>query len=61
MQFVTHATGDWTLRFVIITLAITPFRKTLHLPLLIRFRVTFAGSSAQRWPDIVVAPLLSRP
>jgi general secretion pathway protein J len=31
------------------------------LPLLIRFRVTFAGSSAQRWPDIVVAPLLSRP
>ncbi len=31
------------------------------LPLLIRFRVTFAGSPAQRWPDIVVAPLLSRP
>jgi general secretion pathway protein J len=31
------------------------------LPLLIRFRLTFAGSSAPRWPDIVVAPLLSRP
>jgi general secretion pathway protein J len=31
------------------------------LPLLIRFRVMFAGSPAQRWPDIVVAPLLSRP
>jgi general secretion pathway protein J len=31
------------------------------LPLLVRFRVTFAGSSAPRWPDIVVAPMLSRP
>ncbi len=31
------------------------------LPLLIRFRLKFAGSPAQRWPDIVVAPLLSRP
>jgi general secretion pathway protein J len=31
------------------------------LPLLIRFRLTFAGSPAPRWPDIVVAPLLSRP
>jgi general secretion pathway protein J len=31
------------------------------LPLLIRFRLTFAGSSTPRWPDIVVAPLLSRP
>jgi general secretion pathway protein J len=31
------------------------------LPLLIRLRVTFAGPDAPRWPDIVVAPLLSRP
>ena len=31
------------------------------LPLLIRFRVTFAGEDAPRWPDIIVAPLLSRP
>jgi general secretion pathway protein J len=31
------------------------------LPLLIRFRLTFAGPEAPRWPDIVVAPLLSRP
>lgn len=31
------------------------------LPLLIRFQVSFAGPSAPRWPDIVVAPLLSRP
>ena len=31
------------------------------LPSLIRFHVTFEGESAPRWPDIVVAPLLSRP
>jgi hypothetical protein len=31
------------------------------LPALIRFRVTFDGSPAKRWPDIVVAPRLSRP
>ena len=30
------------------------------LPLLIRFRVIFAGEDAPRWPDIIVAPLLSR-
>jgi general secretion pathway protein J len=31
------------------------------LPLLIRFRVTRSDAQAPRWPDIVVAPLLSRP
>ena len=29
--------------------------------LLIRVRLTFAGQHPPRWPDIVVAPLLSRP
>jgi methionine sulfoxide reductase heme-binding subunit len=38
IQFITHTTGDWTLRFVIITLAISPLRKILHLPQLIRYR-----------------------
>src|SRR5271170_367422 len=38
ITFLTHATGDWTLRFLVITLAITPLRKTFHLPQLIRFR-----------------------
>ncbi len=38
IEFITHATGDWTLRFLIITLAITPLRKMLRLPQLIRFR-----------------------
>jgi methionine sulfoxide reductase heme-binding subunit len=38
IEFITHATGDWTLRFLVITLAITPLRKILRLPQLIRFR-----------------------
>ncbi len=38
IEFVTHFTGDWTLRFLVITLAITPLRKLLGLPDLIRFR-----------------------
>lgn len=37
-QFLEHATGDWTLRFVAITLAVSPLRKILGLPQLIRFR-----------------------
>ena len=31
------------------------------LPLLVRLRVRFAGTPPPRWPDIVVAPMLSRP
>ena len=38
VEFVQHATGDWILRFLIFTLAITPLRKSLNLPELIRFR-----------------------
>jgi sulfoxide reductase heme-binding subunit YedZ len=38
IEFVTHATGDWTLRFLLITLAVTPARRILGLPSLIRFR-----------------------
>jgi sulfoxide reductase heme-binding subunit YedZ len=38
IEFITHATGDWTLRFIVITLCITPLRKLLALPELIRFR-----------------------
>lgn len=38
VEFFQHATGDWTLRFLIFTLCITPFRKLLKLPDLIRFR-----------------------
>jgi methionine sulfoxide reductase heme-binding subunit len=38
IEFITHATGDWTLRFLCMTLAITPLRKLLRLPELISFR-----------------------
>jgi sulfoxide reductase heme-binding subunit YedZ len=38
VEFIQHFTGDWTLRFLLITLAITPLRKLLNLPELIRFR-----------------------
>lgn len=38
IEAITHATGDWTLRFLLITLAISPARRLLHLPDLIRFR-----------------------
>ncbi len=37
-QFLEHATGDWTLRFLAITLSITPLRKILRQPQFIRFR-----------------------
>ncbi len=38
VEFLQHQTGDWTLRFLIFTLCVTPFRKLLDLPELIRFR-----------------------
>jgi sulfoxide reductase heme-binding subunit YedZ len=38
VEFVQHFTGDWTLRFLLFTLAISPLRKLLNLPDLIRFR-----------------------
>ncbi len=41
VEFIQHFTGDWTLRFLLITLAITPLRKFLNLPDLIRFRRMF--------------------
>lgn len=31
------------------------------LPLLIRLRLTLSGDNAPHWPDIIAAPLLSRP
>jgi sulfoxide reductase heme-binding subunit YedZ len=38
LEFITHFTGDWTIRLIAATLAITPLRKLLKLPDLIRFR-----------------------
>src|SRR5437879_11429950 len=38
IEFITHTTGDWTLIFLVLTLTITPARKLLRRPELIRFR-----------------------
>jgi len=38
IEYITHSTGTWTLRFILITLGITPARKLLNQPKLIRFR-----------------------
>ncbi|MGD0221733.1 MAG: protein-methionine-sulfoxide reductase heme-binding subunit MsrQ [Terriglobia bacterium] len=38
IEYITHQIGDWTLIFIVITLAVTPARKLLRQPELIRFR-----------------------
>jgi len=38
LETLTHFTGDWTIRLICATLAITPLRKLLGLPDLIRYR-----------------------
>lgn len=41
LEALEHGTGDWTLRFLLITLSITPLRKLLGVPSLIKFRRMF--------------------
>lgn len=38
IEFITHYTGDWTLRFLLITLSITPLRNLLNQPKVVRYR-----------------------
>ena len=38
VEFIEHATGDWSLRFLLITLFVTPLRRIFDQPLLTRFR-----------------------
>jgi len=38
VETLQHGTGDWTIRFIVFTLCITPFRKLFKVPDLIRFR-----------------------
>ncbi|MFZ6735949.1 sulfite oxidase heme-binding subunit YedZ [Undibacterium sp. Ji42W] len=38
VEFITRNTGDWTLYFLCMTLAVTPLRKLLHMPWLLRCR-----------------------
>lgn len=38
VEYITHRTGDWTIRLLLVTLSITPLRKIFNLPDLIRYR-----------------------
>src|ERR1051325_7318820 len=38
LEYITHFTGDWAIRLIAATLAITPLRKLFRAPDLIRFR-----------------------
>jgi sulfoxide reductase heme-binding subunit YedZ len=38
VEVITHETGDWALRFLLITLAISPLRQWFGLTVLMRFR-----------------------
>lgn len=38
VEFITHDTGNWTIRLLLITLCVTPLRKILNQPKLIRYR-----------------------
>jgi len=38
IEYITHFTGDWTIRFLLITLSVTPLRNLLNRPQLTRFR-----------------------
>jgi sulfoxide reductase heme-binding subunit YedZ len=41
VEFITHDTGDWTIRFLLITLCVTPLRKIFNQPRLARYRRMF--------------------
>jgi sulfoxide reductase heme-binding subunit YedZ len=38
VEYITHSTGDWTMRFLLLTLLITPLRKLSNQQYLIRLR-----------------------
>lgn len=38
IEYITHYTGTWTIRFLLITLCVTPFRKIFNQPRIARYR-----------------------
>jgi sulfoxide reductase heme-binding subunit YedZ len=38
IEYITHFTGDWTIRLIVATLAVSPLRRLLNAPSLIRYR-----------------------
>ncbi|MFZ0590227.1 MAG: hypothetical protein WAM39_07075 [Bryobacteraceae bacterium] len=45
IEMATRSTGDWTLNFLVLTLAISPLREIFRLPALVRFRRMLGLSS----------------
>jgi methionine sulfoxide reductase heme-binding subunit len=41
VEYITHYTGNWTIRFLMIALAVTPLRKIFNQPKLARYRRMF--------------------
>ena len=41
VEYITHYTGTWTIRFLMITLSVTPLRKIFNQPKLARYRRMF--------------------
>jgi methionine sulfoxide reductase heme-binding subunit len=41
IEFITHKTGDWVIRFLLITLTITPLRLLTNQPVLTKYRRMF--------------------
>jgi methionine sulfoxide reductase heme-binding subunit len=41
VEYITHDTGTWTIRFLLITLCVTPMRNLLSQPKLVRYRRMF--------------------
>jgi sulfoxide reductase heme-binding subunit YedZ len=38
VEYITHYTGTWTIRFLLITLCVTPLRRIFNQPRLVRYR-----------------------
>ena len=57
VETLQHTTGDWTLRFLVFTLAITPLRKQLNRPWLhLRFELRIAADHERGQFGIFQAP-----
>ena len=54
IEELSHASGDWTLRFLLVSLAVTPARRLLRLPALAPLRRSF-GLAAFAWASLHLA------
>lgn len=54
IEAITHTTGTWTLRLLLLSLAVTPLRRWLRLPALAPLRRTF-GLAAFGWACLHLA------